>query len=195
VRPMRQVEKVRIRRRRDEGEELESRSTDTHGHREGLERDLPNAVRMPVIAIVVIVTAARTSAYQPDEFHPLSIVLGLPVDDARLDIVQQEPRRLASQQVLVPDPSALQDPTSFSQRTTRGRFGSRQRDVCDQDSRILGFGCDTNRERRTSASCLAIATTCFDLFDLPSPSDLTNSMTPPGTPSHSPNWTSAAYLR
>jgi hypothetical protein len=118
VRPMRQVEKVRIRRRRDEGEELESRSTDTHGHRKCFERDLPNAIWMPVIAIVVIVTAARTSGYQLVEFHPLSIILGLPVDDARLDIVQQEPRCLASQQVLVPDPSALQDPTSFSQRTT-----------------------------------------------------------------------------
>lgn len=97
VRPMRQIEEVGIRRRRDEGEELEPRSTDAHGHRKGLERDLPNAIWMPIIAIIVIVTAARTSGYQLVEFHLLSIVLGLPVDDARLDVVQQEPRRLASQ--------------------------------------------------------------------------------------------------
>lgn len=59
MRPMRQIEEVGIRRRRDEGEELESRSTDTHGHREGLERDLPNAIWMSIIAIIVIVTATR----------------------------------------------------------------------------------------------------------------------------------------
>jgi hypothetical protein len=97
VRPMRQIEEIGIRRRRDEGEELEPRSTNAHGHRKCFERDLPNAIWMSIIAIIVIVTAARTSEYQLVEFHPLSIILGLPVDDARLDVVQQEPRRLASQ--------------------------------------------------------------------------------------------------
>jgi hypothetical protein len=68
VRPMRQVEEVGVRRRRDEGEELKARSTDAHGHRKRLERDLPNAVRMPIIAIIVIVTAAETSESQLFDF-------------------------------------------------------------------------------------------------------------------------------
>ena len=127
---------------------------------------------MSVLAIIVVVTTRRFSErYRADP----------PEDEAWFDHLEQELARFTPKQVLVTRPSPLQDTSSFSQRPASRRFRSRQGNMRYEYSWSYRWIYD-----RQTASLVN---------RVPSPSAFTNSMTPPLTPSHSPNCISAAYLR
>lgn len=95
---------------RDERHQLESRPIYPHRHGESLESGLFDSCWVPVLAIIVVVTANRHVSRVPSKAR----LIDSPENGIRFQIIEEEPCRFAPQQILVSDSRTLEQSAFFS---------------------------------------------------------------------------------